>query len=86
MSTRLPLATAIAAALLLAPISAAQEPADRPLAVPYTMFRLANGLTVILHEDHSIPQVAVHMAYHVGSSNEKPGRTGFAHLFEHLIF
>ena len=56
------------------------------LAVPYTMFTLPNGLTVILHEDHSVPKVAVNVWYHVGSAREKPGRTGFAHLFEHLMF
>ena len=50
------------------------------------MFTLANGLTVILHEDHSVPVVAVNVWYHVGSAREKPGRTGFAHLFEHLLF
>jgi zinc protease len=56
------------------------------LTVPYTMFTLPNGLTVILHEDHSVPQVEVNVWYHVGSAREKPGRTGFAHLFEHLMF
>jgi zinc protease len=56
------------------------------LTVPYTMFTLPNGLTVILHEDHSVPKVAVNVWYHVGSAREKPGRTGFAHLFEHLMF
>ena len=56
------------------------------LTVPYTMFTLANGLTVILHEDHSVPVVSVNVWYHAGSANEKPGRTGFAHLFEHLMF
>jgi zinc protease len=50
------------------------------------MFTLPNGLTVILNEDHSVPKVAVNIWYHVGSSYEKPGRTGFAHLFEHLMF
>jgi zinc protease len=50
------------------------------------MFKLPNGLTVILHEDHSVPTVAVNVWYHVGSAREKPGRTGFAHLFEHLLF
>ena len=50
------------------------------------MFTLPNGLTVILHEDHSVPLVSVNVWYHVGSANEKPGRTGFAHLFEHLMF
>jgi len=54
--------------------------------VPYEMFRLPNGLTVIVHEDHSAPIASVNAWYHVGSSREKPGRTGFAHLFEHLMF
>jgi zinc protease len=63
---------------------AAQTPA--PLQVPYQQFRLGNGLNVILHRDSSIPAVAVNMWYYVGSANEKPGRTGFAHLFEHLMF
>ncbi len=63
---------------------AAQTPA--PLQVPYQQFRLGNGLNVILHRDTSIPAVAVNMWYYVGSANEKPGRTGFAHLFEHLMF
>jgi zinc protease len=49
-------------------------------------FVLPNGLTVIVHEDHKAPIVAVNVWYHVGSKNEKPGRTGFAHLFEHLMF
>src|SRR5438046_5055681 len=47
---------------------------------------LANGLTVLGHEDHKAPIVAVNTWYHVGSKNEKPGKTGFAHLFEHLMF
>ena len=47
---------------------------------------LANGLTVLLHEDHRLPQVAVNLWYHVGSKDEAPGKTGFAHLFEHLMF
>jgi zinc protease len=54
--------------------------------IPYTKFVLANGLTVIVHEDHKAPIVAVNTWYHVGSKNEKPGKTGFAHLFEHLMF
>src|SRR3954454_19605595 len=47
---------------------------------------LDNGLQVILHRDTSLPLVAVNLWYHVGSKNEKPGRTGFAHLFEHMLF
>ncbi|UCH10499.1 MAG: insulinase family protein, partial [Fidelibacterota bacterium] len=56
------------------------------ISVPYTQFKLDNGLNVILHEDHSIPIVSVNVWYHVGSGREKPGRTGFAHLFEHIMF
>ena len=59
---------------------------DGRLAVSYTQFRLPNGLTVILHEDHSVPAVTVNTWYDVGSAREKPGTTGFAHLFEHLMF
>src|SRR6516225_7033088 len=75
-------------ALLLVAIAAptfAQTPPPK-LEVKYTQFTLPNGLTVILHEDHSVPMVSTNMWYHVGSAREKPGRTGFAHLFEHLMF
>lgn len=54
--------------------------------IPFKKFILDNGLTLIVHEDHKAPIVAVNIWYHVGSKNEKPGRTGFAHLFEHLMF
>ena len=54
--------------------------------IPFTRHTLDNGLSVILHEDHGCPIVAVNVWYHVGSKNEAPGRTGFAHLFEHLMF
>jgi zinc protease len=64
----------------------AQSSAERPLEVPYRQFTLKNGLTVILHRDASVPVVAVNVWYHVGSANERPSRTGFAHLFEHLMF
>jgi zinc protease len=56
------------------------------LDIPYRKDVLDNGLTVIVHEDHKAPVVAVNVWYHVGSKNERPGRTGFAHLFEHLMF
>ena len=56
------------------------------ISVPYEHFVLPNGLNIILHEDHTIPRVSVNIWYHVGSSHEKPGRTGFAHLFEHIMF
>ncbi len=59
---------------------------QRRIDVPCIQFKLPNGLHVILHEDHSVPVVAVNIWYHVGSGREKPGRTGFAHLFEHLMF
>ena len=54
--------------------------------IPFTRHTLDNGLDVLLHEDHACPIVAVNLWYHVGSKNEKPGHTGFAHLFEHLMF
>lgn len=54
--------------------------------IPYKKFVLKNGLTLLVHEDHKAPVVAVNIWYHVGSKNEKTGRTGFAHLFEHLMF
>ena len=54
--------------------------------LPYTKRTLSNGLDVLVHEDHHVPIVAVNVWYHVGSKNERPGRTGFAHLFEHLMF
>ena len=77
-----------AAALLLLALAApaaAQAPAP-PIEVKYTEFTLPNGLHVILHEDHSVPIATVNTWYRVGSANELPGRTGFAHLFEHLMF
>ena len=60
--------------------------ATQPLTVPFTQFTLPNGLHVILHEDHTVPLATLNVWYHVGSAREKPGRTGFAHLFEHLMF
>ena len=54
--------------------------------IPFSRHTLDNGLDVLVHEDHNCPIVAVNVWYHVGSKNEKPGRTGFAHLFEHLMF
>src|SRR5437879_11047572 len=56
------------------------------LAVNYQRFSLSNALQIILHEDHSVPVVSVNIWYHVGSGMEKPGHTGFAHLFEHIMF
>ena len=65
-------------------IAVAQQIA--PPKIPHEKYTLPNGLTVILHEDHSTPIVAVNIWYHVGSKNERRGRTGFAHLFEHMMF
>ena len=79
----------LAALLALALLAPAFGPAGAraaALRVPYTTFTLPNGLKVILHEDHSLPIVTVNTWYHVGSGDEKPGRTGFAHLFEHIMF
>jgi zinc protease len=71
----------VAGALLLGAPLAAQE-----LHVPVTTFTLANGLRVIVHEDHSAPVISVNVWYHVGSGREVAGRRGFAHLFEHMMF
>lgn len=67
--------------VLFAALAAAQVPK-----LPVEQYQLKNGLTVLLSEDHRLPVVAVEMVYLVGSANEKPGRSGFAHLFEHLMF
>ncbi|MFL6312343.1 MAG: M16 family metallopeptidase [Terriglobales bacterium] len=72
-----------------APKTATHSTASPQIPIPdikYTKFVLKNGLTVLVHEDHKAPIVAVNTWYHVGSKNEKPGKTGFAHLFEHLMF
>jgi zinc protease len=71
---------------VLLPASLGAETPSTPLQLPYTQFTLPNGLHVILHEDHSVPVVSVNVWYHVGSGRERTGRTGFAHLFEHLMF
>ena len=84
------LVAALSAALPLA--APAQAPAARAAAtpnvprIPHTKYVLPNGLTLLVHEDHKAPIVAVNVWYHVGSKNEKVGKTGFAHLFEHLMF
>ncbi len=79
------IALGLALALLVTALPAARA-ASAKLRVPITTFTLANGLQVILHEDHSLPIVAVDTWYHVGSGDERPGHTGFAHLFEHMMF
>src|SRR5277367_3206438 len=78
-------AVALSLSSLLASLASGVARAD-DVAIPNTTSKLANGLTVILHEDHALPIVTVNVAYHVGSRFEEPKRTGFAHLFEHLMF
>ena len=56
------------------------------LAVPYEKYVLPNGLTIIINEDHSDPVVHLNVSYHVGSARETPGKSGFAHFFEHMLF
>ena len=72
-------AIACFAGVLATPLSAQVD-------IPYEKFVLDNGLRLLVHEDRKAPIVSVNVWYHVGSKNEKPGKTGFAHLFEHLMF
>src|SRR6476660_5390390 len=78
------------ASLLALAASAVNAQATKPgtvsINIPFERVTLPNGLNVILSPDHTIPQVAVDVWYHVGSKNEVPGRTGFAHMFEHVMF
>jgi len=90
------LAVSASAQVATAPAPATSAPATQQpapvselvndVSIPHTQFKLANGLTVIVHEDHKAPVVAVSTWYNVGSKDEPPGKTGFAHLFEHLMF
>jgi zinc protease len=91
---RLLLALSLLAPIPLAPVAAAPAAAVsaplgdlvRQVDIPYREFTLPNGLRVIVHEDHKAPVVAVSIWYHIGSNDEPKGKTGFAHLFEHLMF
>src|SRR3954470_19887153 len=83
---------AAATALTQQPAFAAELPQGAPVSqlvksvsIPYSTFTLKNGLKVVVHEDHKAPIVALSVWYHVGSKDEPAGRTGFAHLFEHLM-
>ncbi len=76
----------IAAALAALSLVGGSVAAATEVEIPFTRFILPNGLTVIVHEDHKAPVVAVSIWYHVGSADEPKGKTGFAHLFEHLMF
>jgi len=72
--------------IFIAGLMAAAAAYAQEIEIPFQKFVLPNGLTLIVHEDHKAPIVAVNLWYHVGSKNERPGKTGFAHLFEHLMF
>ena len=85
MSARFMIAAATAALMLSRPAVAEEVPSPEVL-ISYERFTLDNGLTLIVHEDNKAPIVAVNVWYHVGSRNEAPGKTGYAHLFEHLMF
>jgi zinc protease len=78
----------LASLLLTAGAMPAQTPstAGKAFSFPVKQYTLKNGLRVVLSEDHSAPTFSVDVAYNVGSRNERPGRTGFAHLFEHMMF
>src|SRR6266566_9570467 len=78
--------TLLSATLLVALAGTAMAQAGRSMHVDLKETRLANGLRVITVEDHSAPVIAIDVCYNVGSRNERPGRTGFAHLFEHMMY
>jgi zinc protease len=80
------LSSLILSALTVAAAAAQEEEGRVDVHIPYTQFTLGNGLNVIFHRDASLPVASVNVWYHVGSKNERPGRTGFAHLFEHIMF
>jgi zinc protease len=87
------LALLVVAALVTVPLAARPAPEDseraaepRTIRIPFSVHRLDNGLRVILSEDHSAPTYSISVTYDVGSRDERPGRTGFAHLFEHMMF
>src|SRR6195256_4569646 len=80
------LAVAVLAAGVIGVATQPSSAASRPPKLQYQITTLPNGLTMVLSEDHSTPIVHLQLVYHVGSKNERPGRTGFAHLFEHLMF
>jgi zinc protease len=83
---RLPAVALVSLALAVPAVAQSGTGATAEIDIPYEKFVLSNGLTLIVHEDHKAPIVAVNVWYHVGSKNERPGKTGFAHLFEHLMF
>ncbi|MGF1511770.1 MAG: M16 family metallopeptidase [Myxococcota bacterium] len=82
----LALAASLVACATVPPSQRAEDDIRRGPQIPYERYQLSNGLTVILHEDHRLPLVAVSVWYDVGALHEPPGRSGFAHLFEHMMF
>jgi zinc protease len=80
------LTAAVLAVALTSPAQAQRAASDNAIDIPFEHYTLPNGLNVILSVDHTIPQAGVDVWYHVGSKNEVPGRTGFAHMFEHVMF
>jgi hypothetical protein len=80
------LAASAAAPVATAPAAAPLSQLVDEVSIPYESFTLANGLTTLVHTDRKSPVVGVTLYYRVGSKNEPRGRTGFAHLFEHLMF
>ncbi|MDX1645359.1 MAG: insulinase family protein, partial [Thermoanaerobaculia bacterium] len=76
----------LAVALLIIALPRIGTADDGVIEIPFTRYILDNGLTLIVHQDPKAPIVAVNVWYDVGSGDEKPGKTGFAHLFEHLMF
>jgi len=76
----------VVSAIALSVLDPAARAATRPTRLDYTMTTLGNGMQIVFLEDHSTPIVHAEIWYHVGSKNERPGRTGFAHLFEHMMF
>ncbi len=76
----------ISAIMILLSASSCKKPSDDKISIRYEKYVMPNGLQVILHTDHSDPMISYAIMYHVGSSRETPGKTGFAHLFEHLLF
>ena len=86
ISLTAPAIAAAASATATTSQPAALDQLVRQVDIPYQQFTLANGLRVIVHEDHKAPVVAISIWYHIGSKDEPAGKTGFAHLFEHLMF
>jgi zinc protease len=76
----------VTAAVILLSLFSCRKPSEDKLSIGYEKYTMPNGLQIILHADHSDPMISYAIMYHVGSSRETPGKTGFAHLFEHLLF